>query len=149
MAGAALLLLTACGTKAVTGSSSNLWDQIVYGFAQVIRFLSFGGLTGVGIILFTIIIRAALLPLMNIQIKSSQRMQEIQPEIKKIQAKYPSKDMESRRLMNEEIQKLYAENKVNPYMGCLPLVVRDASALGTLSSLVSCRLFETRNFPLV
>jgi YidC/Oxa1 family membrane protein insertase len=62
MAGAALLLLTACGTKAVTGSSSNLWDQIVYGFAQVIRFLSFGGLTGVGIILFTIIIRAALLP---------------------------------------------------------------------------------------
>jgi YidC/Oxa1 family membrane protein insertase len=36
-------------------------------------------------------------------------MQEIQPEIKKIQAKYPSKDMESRRLMNEEIQKLYAE----------------------------------------
>lgn len=32
--------------------------------------------------------------------------------------------MESRRLMNEEIQKLYAENKVNPYMGCLPLVVQ-------------------------
>lgn len=86
--------------------------------------MSFGGLTGVGIILFTIIIRAALLPLMNIQIKSSQRMQEIQPEIKKIQAKYLSKDMESRRLMNEEIQKLYAENKVNPYMGCLPLVVQ-------------------------
>ena len=104
MAGAALLLLTACGTTAVTSSSTNLWDQIVYGFAQVIRFLSFGGLTGVGIILFTIVIRAALLPLMNIQIKSSQRMQEIQPEIKKIQAKYPSKDMESRRLMNEEIQ---------------------------------------------
>ena len=124
MAGAALLLLTACGTTAVTSSSTNLWDQIVYGFAQVIRFLSFGGLTGVGIILFTIVIRAALLPLMNIQIKSSQRMQEIQPEIKKIQAKYPSKDMESRRLMNEEIQKLYAENKVNPYMGCLPLVVQ-------------------------
>lgn len=83
MAGAALLLLTACGTTAVTSSSTNLWDQIVYGFTWVIRFLSFGGLTGVGIILFTIVIRAALLPLMNIQIKSSQRMQEIQPEIKK------------------------------------------------------------------
>ena len=49
MAGAALLLVAACGTTAVTSSSTNLWDQIVYGFAQVIRFLSFGGLTGVGI----------------------------------------------------------------------------------------------------
>lgn len=124
MMGAALLVLTACGTIAVTGHSSNVWDQIVYGFAQVIRFLSFGGLTGIGIILFTIIIRAALLPLMNIQIKSSQRMQEIQPEIKKIQQKYPSKDMESRRLLSEETQELYAKNKVNPYMGCLPLLVQ-------------------------
>lgn len=124
MAGAALLLLTACGTQEVTSSSNGIWDQIVYGFAQVIRFLSFGGLTGVGIILFTIIIRAVLLPLMNIQIKSSQRMQEIQPEIKKIQAKYPGKDMESRRLLSEETQKLYADNKVNPYLGCLPLVVQ-------------------------
>lgn len=124
MAASSLLLLTACGTSAVTSSSSNLWDQIVYGFAQVIRFLSFGGLTGIGIILFTILIRAALLPLMNMQIKSSQKMQEIQPEIKKIQLKYPGKDMESRRLMQEETQKLYADNKVNPYAGCFPLLIQ-------------------------
>ncbi|CAM3082569.1 membrane protein insertase YidC [Lactococcus hircilactis] len=124
IAASSLFVLTACGNSAVTSSSTNLWDQLVYGFAQIIRFLSFGGLTGVGIILFTIIIRAVLLPLMNMQIKSSQKMQEIQPEIKKLQAKYPGKDMESRRLMQEETQKLYAENKVNPYMGCLPLVVQ-------------------------
>jgi len=49
MAGAALLLLTACGTSEVTSGSSGIWDQIVYGFAQVIRFLSFGGLTGIGL----------------------------------------------------------------------------------------------------
>ncbi|MGM9886107.1 MAG: YidC/Oxa1 family membrane protein insertase [Lactococcus sp.] len=124
MAASSLLLLTACGTTAVTSSSTNLWEQIVYGFAQVIRFLSLGGLTGVGIILFTIIIRAVLLPLMNIQIKSSQKMQEVQPEIKKIQLKYPGKDRESRMLVQEETQKLYAENKINPYMGCLPLLIQ-------------------------
>lgn len=124
LAAAALLLLSACATSAVSGHSTNLWDQFIYAFAQVIHFLSFGGLTGLGIILFTILIRAVLLPLMNIQIKSSQRMQEVQPEIKKIQQKYPGKDMESRRLLQEETQKLYAEHKINPYMGCLPLLVQ-------------------------
>lgn len=124
LASAALLFLSACGRSAVTGHSENVWDKFVYFFAQIIHFLSFGGLTGIGIILFTIIIRAILLPLMNIQIKSSQRMQEIQPEIKKIQQKYPGKDMESRRLLQEETQKLYAEHKINPYMGCLPLLVQ-------------------------
>ncbi|MCL2676860.1 MAG: YidC/Oxa1 family membrane protein insertase [Streptococcaceae bacterium] len=124
MLGSALLLLTACGTSEVTKHSTSLWDQIVYAFAAIIKFLSFGGLTGVGIILFTIIVRTALLPLMSMQIKSSQKMQEIQPEIKKIQAKYPGKDSESRLQMNSEIQGLYAENKVSPYAGCLPLLVQ-------------------------
>ncbi|MGY3729851.1 YidC/Oxa1 family membrane protein insertase [Lactococcus termiticola] len=124
MAAAALVLLSACGQAAVTQHSSNAWDQFVYAFAQIIHFLSFGGLTGIGIILFTVIIRAVLLPLMNIQIKSSQRMQEVQPEIKKIQQKYPGKDPDSRRLMQEETQKLYAEHKINPYMGCLPLLIQ-------------------------
>lgn len=124
MASASLLLLAACGHSEVTQHSTNFWEQIVYGFAQVIRFLSFGGMTAVGIILFTLIIRAALLPLMNIQIKSSQKMQEIQPEIKKIQAQYPGKDVDSRRKVQEETQELYAKNKVNPYAGCLPLLVQ-------------------------
>ncbi len=124
MMGVALVFLSACGRAAVTSQSSNLWDKIVYGFAQIIRFLSFGGLTGIGIILFTIIIRAALLPLMNMQIKSSQKMQEVQPEIKKIQQKYPGKDMDSRQKLQDETQRLYAENNIHPMMGCLPLVVQ-------------------------
>lgn len=124
LAATMLLFLAACGRSDVHANSHNIWDQIVYIFAQIIHFLSFGGITGIGIILFTIIIRTILLPLMNIQLKSSQKMQEIQPEIKKIQAKYPGKDVESRRMMQEETQKLYAENKVNPYLGCLPLVVQ-------------------------
>ena len=93
MASASLLLLAACGRSEVTQHSTNFWEQIVYGFAQVIRFLSFGGMTAVGIILFTLIIRAALLPLMNIQIKSSQKMQEIQ-RINQLQAEVEERNIQ-------------------------------------------------------
>ena len=86
MASASLLLLAACGRSEVTQHSTNFWEQIVYGFAQVIRFLSFGGMTAVGIILFTLIIRAALLPLMNIQIKSSQKCRKFSLKLKNTSA---------------------------------------------------------------
>ena len=110
MASASLLLLAACGRSEVTQHSTNFWEQIVYGFAQVIRFLSFGGMTAVGIILFTLIIRAALLPLMNIQIKSSQKCRKFSLKLK-IQAQYPGKDVDSRRKVQEETQELYAKTR--------------------------------------
>ena len=47
-----------------------------------------------------------------------QKMQLIQPEIKKLQAKYKN----DRQKLNEEIMKFYKENKINPMAGCLPLV---------------------------
>ena len=47
-----------------------------------------------------------------------QKMQVIQPEIKKLQAQYKN----DRQKLNEEIMKFYKENKVNPMAGCLPLV---------------------------
>lgn len=83
LSGIAVLVLTGCGRTDITGHSSGLWEQFVYGFAQIIHFLSFGGLVGLGIILFTLIIRTLLLPLMHVQMKSTRKMQEVQPELKK------------------------------------------------------------------
>lgn len=120
----AILVLTGCGRSDITAHSSGAWENFVYGFAQIIRFLSFGGLIGLGIILFTIVIKTVLLPLMHIQMKSTRKMQDIQPEIKKIQAQFPGKDAESKRLVAEKTQEIYSENGVNPYMGCLPLLVQ-------------------------
>jgi len=75
---------------------------------------------GVAIIILTIVIRVILYPLAKKQIESQKRMQEIQPEIKRIQEKYKSdKEKQGRELMN-----LYKEKKVNPASGCLPLVVQ-------------------------
>ncbi|MDR1567797.1 MAG: YidC/Oxa1 family membrane protein insertase [Streptococcaceae bacterium] len=122
--GFVLLFLTGCGRGDLSASTPGAWNQLVYLFGRGIEFLSFNGYVGLGIIIFTIIVKTALLPLMHIQMKSMRKMQELQPEIKKIQKKYPDKDTESRRLVGEETQQLYRENKVNPSIGCLPMLIQ-------------------------
>lgn len=119
-----LVLLSACGQGTINQNSTGLWDRyIVYYFAQAIKGLSFGN-SGIGIILFTLIIRIILLPLMHFQTKSMRRMQEVQPQLKALQEKYSSKDPETMRLLQEEQQKLYKEHGVNPFSGCLPMLVQ-------------------------
>src|SRR3981081_906493 len=73
---------------------------------------------GLSIIALTIVVRAALIPLTLKQFKSMQRLQQLQPQIKEIQAKY--KDDKQRQ--NQEMMKFYQENKVNPLGSCLPLL---------------------------
>jgi YidC/Oxa1 family membrane protein insertase len=75
---------------------------------------------GLTIILVTIIIRLVLFPLNYKQIKSQVKMSEIQPEIKQLQAKYKNDPQKQQ----QEMQKLYKENGVNPLGGCLPLLLQ-------------------------
>jgi len=143
---AGLLLLAGCSSKNLTSSSAGFWNQFVFTFARIIQWLSFGGTVAIGIILFTILIRTVLLPLMNLQIKSSLKMQELQPEIKKIQAKYPGKDMASRQAVSEETQRLYSENKANPYMGCLPVLVQMPILWALYQSLTNVSFLKEGSF---
>ena len=127
MAGLVMLVfvLSACGTAPISKESTGIWDRyIVFYFAEAIKFLSVSGNTGIGIIIFTLIIRVILLPLMHFQTKSMRKTQELQPKLKALQKQYASKDPETQRQFREEQQKLYAENNVNPYAGCLPLLVQ-------------------------
>jgi YidC/Oxa1 family membrane protein insertase len=75
---------------------------------------------GVAIILLTCTVMLLLFPLTAKQARSMLAMQEIQPELKKLQAKYKG----DRQKMVEEQQKLFQEHKVNPLGGCLPLVAQ-------------------------
>lgn len=75
---------------------------------------------GIALIIFTIIIRAILLPLMIKQYHSTAKMQEIQPQIQEIQKRYKN-DKEK---LNAELMRVYSENKVNPAGGCLPLLIQ-------------------------
>ncbi|NHN56203.1 membrane protein insertase YidC [Calidifontibacter sp. DB0510] len=72
-----------------------------------------------------IVLRILLIPLFVKQIKSSRRMQLIQPELQKIQAKYKGKkDPESRQKMTEETMELYKRTGTNPFSSCLPMLLQ-------------------------
>lgn len=127
------LVLSGCATQTtqkptpISHNSSNWWDAwVVYYLSQFVLWIAkvFGGSYGWAIIIFTVIIRVILLPLNAVQINSTRKMQEIQPELKALQEKYSSKDLETRNKLNEETQKLYKEAGVNPYAGCLPMVIQ-------------------------
>ncbi|MBU3158980.1 membrane protein insertase YidC [Clostridium frigoris] len=75
---------------------------------------------GLAIIIFTIIVRLILLPLSVKQLRSTAKMGAIQPEMKKVQAKYKSDPQKAQ----QEVMKLYKENGVNPMGGCLPMLVQ-------------------------
>jgi len=98
-----------------------MWGSFV-GILQAIL-LGLSNLTGslgLGIILFTIFTRIALLPLTIKQLQSSKKMQELQPLIQELRRKY-GKDQQK---FTQEMTKLYREHKANPAGGCLPLVIQ-------------------------
>src|SRR5690606_29143446 len=84
----------------------------------------FSGSFGWAIVVVTIIIRLIILPLNIKQIKSSQAMQAIQPELKALQEKYSSKDAKTQQKLQEETMKLFQKHDVNPFSGCLPIFIQ-------------------------
>lgn len=144
--GLSLLILTACGTSTIDASSTGLWARLVYLFAETIRFLSFFDRVGIGIILFTILIRTILLPLYNMQTKSSQKMQELQPQLQAIQEKYPGRDNDSRMMLAEETNALYKANGVNPYASLLPLVIQMPILIALFQALTRVDLLSGGQF---
>jgi YidC/Oxa1 family membrane protein insertase len=75
---------------------------------------------GVAIIIITVIIKLLFYPLTMKSFKSMQAMQHLQPQMKRLQEMYKN----DRQKLNEEMMKLYREQKVNPLGGCLPMVVQ-------------------------
>lgn len=72
------------------------------------------------IIVFTIVVKLLLLPLSHAQNRSMKEMQEIQPKLDEIKKKYPNNPEKQNQLTME----LYKEHKINPFMGCLPLLIQ-------------------------
>lgn len=89
----------------------------------VIGFLNtlydFTGNYGWAIILFTVLIRVLLYPLMRNMYRSMAKMQELQPKIQEIQDEY-----EDREEQQKEMMALYKEEDVNPMGGCLPMFIQ-------------------------
>ncbi|EFW38652.1 membrane protein insertase, YidC/Oxa1 family domain protein [Treponema phagedenis F0421] len=75
---------------------------------------------GVAIILVTLLIKLLFYPLTKKSFVASQRMQELQPQMQTIQAKYKNNPQK----LNEEMAKFYKEAGYNPLSGCLTLLVQ-------------------------
>jgi YidC/Oxa1 family membrane protein insertase len=72
------------------------------------------------IVMLTVAVRIILIPLTVKQVRSTRVMQEIQPELKKLQAKYKN----DKQKLQEELMKLYRERGFNPLAGCWPLAAQ-------------------------
>jgi len=112
-------------TTPIIGTIAKLFGFIMNGI-YVFFYNNFGIVSiGISIIVFTIIVRLLMIPLAIKQQQSMEEMQRIQPEIKKIQEKYKNaKDPESQKKMQAETAQLYQDHNVNPFGGCLPLLIQ-------------------------
>jgi YidC/Oxa1 family membrane protein insertase len=75
---------------------------------------------GVAIILVTIALKIIFWPIQAKSIQSMKAMQKFQPLMNKLREKY--KDDQQR--LHQEMMKLYKEHKINPFSGCLPMLVQ-------------------------
>ncbi len=75
---------------------------------------------GVAIILLTIITRIPFIPIISKGMSSMKKIQDIQPKINEIREKY-KKDPKK---MNQELMAIYKKHKVNPFGGCLPILLQ-------------------------
>lgn len=129
-------------------ASNSFWSAIVAAFTSSILGTSawFGNNYGLGIIVFTILIRFLILPLMVYQIQSMMKMQVVQPALKALQAKYPGKDTESRQLMMAEQQALYKKEGVNPFASMLPLIVQMPVLFALYQSIYNSPVLKSGKF---
>ena len=75
---------------------------------------------GLVVILFAVLIKVITYPLMAKQLRSTKKMQEIQPELNKIKLKYKHDPA----LQQQKMAALFQESGVNPLAGCLPMLVQ-------------------------
>ena len=101
-----------------------LIDQIVGGFRGT--GLSAGGSALLGIIFVTMIIRSLMLLATFKSTAGNAKMTELQPEIQKIQNKYPNSNTSQaeKQRMAEEMQRLYKKHKINPFSSLLVMIVQ-------------------------
>tara|TARA_B110000438_G_scaffold58668_1_gene58723 strand:+ start:112 stop:1773 length:1662 start_codon:yes stop_codon:yes gene_type:complete len=75
---------------------------------------------GIVVILFAVLIKTITYPLMAKQLRSSKKMQELNPLMNTIKTKYKNNPT----LQQQKIAALFQEHKINPLAGCLPMLIQ-------------------------
>ncbi len=98
-----------------------MWANLIQSLTSVLEALySLSGSYGIAIMMLTLVFHILIMPLTVSQNRSIRKMQELQPEIAKLQKKYK----EDKPRQNEEMMKLWKEHNVNPMGGCLPMLIQ-------------------------
>jgi YidC/Oxa1 family membrane protein insertase len=114
----------------------------VVGFGWLLRALySLIPNYGIAIILLTILVRVVTIPLTNKQMRSMERMREVQPKLKELQAEFA----DDRQKQSEAMMKLYRSEGVNPLGGCFPMLLQLPVFIGLFYALRSS--IELRQAP--
>ncbi|GGD58946.1 membrane protein insertase YidC [Erythrobacter arachoides] len=90
-----------------------MWQLLIFLFGLVGNF-------GIAIICLTFIIRALMFPVAQKQFTSMAQMRAVQPKMKALQERHK----DDRQQLQQEMAKLYKEEKVNPLAGCLPIFLQ-------------------------
>lgn len=109
----------------IIGPVATLMGKIYNVLFNFLHSSSSVGSLGLAIIIFTLIVKLILFPLMVKQQKSSFKMQQLQPQMQKIRQKYEGKtDQMSQQRMAFEMQELQRNSGVSMMGGCLPMLIQ-------------------------
>ena len=112
-----------------TGDAPGMHLVVDYGWLTFIAILLFKALAfiqsyahnwGISIILLTFMVKLAFYPLASISYRSIARMKELAPRIKNLQAAHK----DDKQKMQQSMMALYKEKKINPFGGCLPVLLQ-------------------------
>lgn len=99
------------------------------------------------IVLMTVLVRFAIVPLYLKQTRSMRSMQLLQPEMQKIQAKYKGKkDSVSRQRQSEETMALYKKHGASPYASCWPMLVQMPVLFGLYRVIFAVQQIKDGNY---
>jgi YidC/Oxa1 family membrane protein insertase len=148
---AILATLTGCTevNEPITIESEGVWNKyFVYPLSWLIIYFAelLGESYGLSIVLVTLIIRFALLPLMIKQTKSSKAMQALQPKMQELKEKYSSKDQKTQQQLQQETMKLFQQHGVNPLAGCFPILIQMPILIAFYHAIMRTGEISTHNF---
>ncbi|RSL29798.1 YidC family membrane integrase SpoIIIJ [Salibacterium salarium] len=146
-----MLLMTGCMDieQPITEDSEGIWNSIfVYPLSWLIIKIAeaAGEDYGLSIIIVTVILRTAILPLMIKQTKSTRAMQEIQPEMQKLREKYSAKDQQTQQKLQKETMELFQQHKINPLAGCLPIFIQMPILIAFYHAIMRTEAIGNHNF---
>jgi YidC/Oxa1 family membrane protein insertase len=115
--------------------------KIMHYLLYFLHYLSFGN-WGLSIFLLTVVVRGAMFPISRKQALMSQKMQNLAPEIKKLQEKYKG----DKAAQAQATMELYRKHKVSPAGGCLPLLMQMPIFMGLYYCLQESVQFRLATF---